>query len=90
MSDPRLALQERIEQDRRLLLDVLRRRELHLLLKLATGQRFKSAGSAQRFLSAQSAVHNTFALRRIGPAGAHDRHGFGNILPLLAGLAHGN
>ena len=27
-------------------------------------QRFKSAGSAQRFLSAHFAVHNTFALQR--------------------------
>jgi putative transposase len=36
---------------------VVRRRERKL-------QRFKSAGSAQRFLSAQSAVHNTFALQR--------------------------
>jgi putative transposase len=27
-------------------------------------QRFKSAGSAQRFLSAHSAVHNTFTLQR--------------------------
>jgi putative transposase len=36
---------------------VVRRRERKM-------QRFKSAGSAQRFLSAQSAVHNTFALQR--------------------------
>src|SRR5215203_1408194 len=27
-------------------------------------QRFKSSGSAQRFLSAHSAVHNTYALQR--------------------------
>jgi transposase-like protein len=27
-------------------------------------QRFKSAGSAQRFLSAHAAVHNTFHLQR--------------------------
>ena len=36
---------------------VVRRRERKM-------QRFKSAGSAQRFLSVQSAVHNTFALQR--------------------------
>jgi putative transposase len=36
---------------------VVRRRERKV-------QRFKSAGSAQRFLSAQSAVHNIFALQR--------------------------
>jgi putative transposase len=36
---------------------VLRRRERKM-------QRFKSAGSAQRFLSAHSAVHNTFNLQR--------------------------
>ena len=36
---------------------VVRRRERKM-------QRFKSAGSAQRFLSVHSAVHNTFALQR--------------------------
>ena len=36
---------------------VVRRRERKM-------QRFKSAGSAQRFLSAHSAVHNTFTLQR--------------------------
>ena len=36
---------------------VVRRRERKM-------QRFKSGGSAQRFLSAHSAVHNTFALQR--------------------------
>ena len=35
---------------------VVRRRERKM-------QRFKSGGSAQRFLSAHSAVHNTFALQ---------------------------
>jgi putative transposase len=36
---------------------VVRRREHRM-------QRFKSAGSAQRFLSTHSAVHNTFNLQR--------------------------
>ena len=36
---------------------VVRRRERKM-------QRFKSAGSAQRFLSAHSAIHNTFTLQR--------------------------
>jgi transposase-like protein len=36
---------------------VVRRREQKM-------QRFKSSGSAQRFLSAHSAVHNTFNLQR--------------------------
>ena len=36
---------------------VVRRRERKM-------QRFKSSGSAQRFLSAHSAVHNTFNLQR--------------------------
>ena len=36
---------------------VVRRRECKM-------QRFKSAGSAQRFLSVHSAVHNTFNLQR--------------------------
>ena len=36
---------------------VVRRRERKM-------QRFKSAGSAQRFLSVHSAVHNTFNLQR--------------------------
>jgi putative transposase len=36
---------------------VVRRRERKM-------HRFKSAGSAQRFLSVQSALHNTFALQR--------------------------